>query len=452
MSLSRLKEPAAPPSSHFQNQEQGEELLRLIGRLYPICRSLTGSGVRETLAILQDYIPLALHSVRSGTPVFDWTVPPEWNLRDAYIKNSSGAKVVDWRNCNLHVLSYSAPVKRTVSLSELKRHAFTLPERPDWIPYRTSYYKENWGFCLSERQLSSLPEDDYEVVIDSSLQPGELNYGEFFIPGRTDAEILVSTHICHPSLANDNLSGVALAAFLAASLQREPRRYSYRFLFTPGCIGTIAWLSLNEKRVDKIHHGLIVACVGDAGKIHYKKSRRGDAEIDRAVAQVLKDCDAPHEIRDFSPYGYDERQFCSPGFNLPVGCFMRTPHGEFAEYHTSADNLDFIKGECLMDSLNKCLAVFDVLENNHTYVNQNPKCEPQLGRRGLYGSIGGDAQGKTNELAMLWVLNYSDGRNSLLDIAAKSGLSFALLETAAARLVDAGLLAAGENDAGAKLI
>jgi aminopeptidase-like protein len=424
--------------------DTGEEMYQLIQRLYPICRSLTGNGVRQTLKILQEYVPLTVHNLPSGTPVFDWTIPKEWNIRDAYIKDPNGEKIVDFKNCNLHVLNYSTPMKRKVSLAELKQHAFTLPEHPDWIPYRTSYYKENWGFCLSHNQLSVLPDAEYEVLIDSSLENGCLTYGEYFLPGQTAAEILVSTHVCHPSLANDNLSGIALALFLARTLRSGSRKYSYRFLFTPGCIGSIAWLSLNEHRVGNIKHGLILACVGDPGKITYKKSRRGDAEVDRAVIQVLKDSGDPYTAVDFSPYGYDERQFCSPGFNLPVGCFMRTPHGQFPEYHTSADNLELVKPEYLDDSFSKCLTVLEVLENNRTYLNQYPKCEPQLGKRGLYGSVGGQTERKTNELAMLWILNFSDGNFSLLDIAEKSGINFATLKQMADRLLEHGLLA---NDA-----
>jgi aminopeptidase-like protein len=391
-----------------------EEMFELIRRLYPICRSITGNGVRQTLKILQEYIPLTMHEIPSHTPVFDWTVPEEWNIRDAYIKNSKGEKIVDFYNCNLHVLNYSVPVNKKVSLDELKAHAFTLPEKPDWIPYRTSYYKENWGFCLSYNQLSALLDDEYEVFIDSSLEDGHLTYGEYFFQGERDDEILISTHVCHPSLANDNLS--------------------YRFLFMPGTIGSITWLSLNEARVSRIKHGLVLACVGDAGRITYKRSRQGNAEIDRAVIQVLKASGDDHAIADFSPYGYDERQFCSPGFNLPVGCFMRTPHGKFPEYHTSADNLDFVQPKHLADSFAKCLAVIEIVETNAAYLNLNPKCEPQLGKRGLYGFIGGQTEGKLHELAMLWVLNLSDGNCTLLDIAERSGLAFDLIRQAAANL------------------
>ena len=416
------------------------EMYQLIRRLYPICRSITGNGVRQTLKILQEYVPLVIHEVPSGTPVFDWTVPKEWNIRDAYIKNSKGEKIVDFQQCNLHVLGYSLPINKTVSLDELKPHTFTLPERPDWIPYRTSYYREDWGFCLSHNQLQELRDDEYEVFIDASLENGHLTYGEYFLQGQTDAEVLISTHICHPSLANDNLSGIAVAAFMAKHLGSLPRRYSYRFLFTPGTIGSITWLSLNEAQTSRIKHGLVMACLGDPGKVTYKKSRQGNAEIDRAVIQALKDSGDAYDVLEFSPYGYDERQFCSPGFNLPVGCFMRTPHGEFPEYHTSADNLQFIRSEYLGDSLAKCLAVLDVLENNQTYLNQNPKCEPQLGKRGLYRAVGGETDGRTYELAMLWVLNLSDGNHTLLDIAERSGLDFGFVKTAADKLLQHDLL------------
>jgi aminopeptidase-like protein len=420
--------------------DASEEMFQLIRKLYPICRSITGNGVRQTLKMLQEYIPLIVHEVPTNTPVFDWTVPKEWNIRDAYIKNSNAERVVDFQKCNLHVVSYSTPIKKKLSLDELKAHTFTIPEYPDWIPYRTSYYKENWGFCLSHNQLLQLSDGEYEVFIDASLENGHLTYGEYFLKGETDDEVLITTHVCHPSLANDNLSGIALATFLAKHLSKLSLRYSYRFLFTPGTIGSITWLSLNEAQASRIKHGMVLACVGDSGKITYKKSRRGNAEIDRVVTQVLRDTGEPYGTLDFSPYGYDERQFCSPGFNLPVGCFMRTPHGQFPEYHTSADNLQLVKPESLGDSFFKCLSVMYVLENNKIYLNQNPKCEPQLGKRGLYRVIGGDSDGKANELAMLWVLNLSDGNFSLLDIANRSGIRFEIIKKAADGLLEHNLL------------
>jgi aminopeptidase-like protein len=424
----------------LQESDTAKEIFHLIERLYPICRSITGDGVRQTLRILQEYIPLTIREVPSGTRVFDWAVPKEWNVKDAYIKNSKGEKLVDFQKSNLHVLNYSLPIHEKVSLDELKAHSFSLPDKPDWIPYRTSYYKENWGFCLSHKQLAELQEDEYEVLIDSTLRDGHLSYGEYFIKGESADEILISTHVCHPSLANDNLSGTALAVFVAKHLKAASLRYSYRFVFTPGTIGSIIWLSLNEAQTIRIKHGLVLACAGDSGKINYKKSRQANAEIDRAVIQALRDSGDAFALHEFSPYGYDERQFCSPGFNLPVGCFMRTPHGEFPEYHTSADNLELVQPKFLVDSLTKCLSIFEILEGNRRYLNLNPKCEPQLGKRGLYGSIGGQSDGRLQELAMLWVLNLSDGAHDLLDISEKSKVSFCLIKKAADALLANNLL------------
>lgn len=419
--------------------EVGEALHRLATELYPICRSITGDGIRRTLALLAERIPLRMVEVPSGTRVFDWVVPREWNIRDAYIQDRAGNRVVDFRESNLHVLNYSSPIHAVLPLSALRPHLFTLPERPDSIPYRTSYYKENWGFCLTHNRLSALAEDEYEVCIDSSLDEGSLTFGECYLPGRSSDEVLISCHACHPSLANDNLSGMVVASFLARHLAERDLRYSYRFLFIPGTIGAITWLAQNKENVRHIRHGLVLTCVGDRGGFHYKKSRRGDAEIDRAVTQVLRDLGKTHEILEFSPYGYDERQYCSPGFNLPVGCLMRSVWGTFPEYHTSDDNLAFIDPVHLAESLRVCTAVLDVLESNRRYCNQSPYCEPQLGRRGLYRSTGGD--GIDVEIsARLWVLNLSDGEHSLLDIAERSGLRFRAISNAAELLCNEGLL------------
>ena len=411
----------------------------LITRLFPICRSITGDGVRETLRILGEQIPIEMREVATGTQVLDWTVPREWSIRDAWIKNAMGQKLIDFRQLNLHVIGYSSPVHQRMRLSELRPHLFTVPGQPAAVPYRTSYYEENWGFCLSEEQLSQFDdEQEYEVLIDSSLKEGHLHYGEYFLPGEEEKEVLISCHICHPSLANDNLSGVAVAVALAQQLASKPRRYSYRFLFIPGTIGSITWLARNEETLSRIQHGLVLTCVGDASNLTYKRSRRGDAEIDRAFIHVLKHSGQPHSVIDFFPYGYDERQYCSPGFNLPVGCLMRARHGKFSEYHTSADNLDFVRAEALVDSLAKCFAVVEVLEANRVYLNQKPKGEPQLGKRGLYG--GANAIGKDRELALLWVLNLSDGDHSLLDIAERADLPFPAIKEAAAALSATDLL------------
>jgi aminopeptidase-like protein len=422
----------------------GGELHRFAADLYPICRSITGNGIRRTLSMIQERIPLQTFETPTGTQVFDWTVPKEWNIRDAYIKAPGGKRVVDFQQCNLHVMNYSTPVHATLPLSEIRPHLFTIPEHPDWIPYRTAYYKEDWGFCLSHNRMLALEDGDYEVSIDSTLEAGHLTYGECYLAGRTSDEVLISCHACHPSLANDNLSGLAVATFLAQFLSGRDLRYSYRFLFIPGTIGAIAWLARNRETVGRIRHGLVLTCIGDAGGFHYKKSRRGNAEIDRAAAHVLGHQSESSEILEFSPYGYDERQYCSPGFNLPVGCLMRSVWGSFPEYHTSADNLAFIQPLQLAGSLRVCAAILDVLENNRRYRNLSPYCEPQLGRRNLYGSTGGEAPGLEIS-ARLWALNLSDGEHSLLDIAERSSIPFPAISNAAQLLCQNGLLAVADE-------
>jgi aminopeptidase-like protein len=401
----------------------GEEMYGVIAELFALCRSITGDGLRATLACLARHIDLACHEVPTGTAVFDWTVPKEWNITDAWVKNARGERVVDFRRSNLHVLQYSVPVRRTVGLEELKAHLHTIPEQPGWIPYRSSYYEERWGFCIAHDELARLTEPAYEVCIEARLEDGSLTYGESTIAGASEDEFFFSCHTCHPSLCNDNLSGVALTTQLAKLLAPLALRYSYRFVFVPGTIGAITWLSRNEHRVARIRHGLVVACVGDAGPFHYKRSRRG-AEIDRAVEHVLRHAAADYEVRDFSPYGYDERQYCSPGFDLPVGSLTRTPHGCFPEYHTSADDLGFVTPRNLAESLRRYLEVIDLVESNRHYANTNPKCEPQRAH-----------------MALLWVLNLSDGGHSLLDIAERAQLDFGTIRDAAALLRAHGLLA-----------
>ncbi len=418
----------------------GKIMYQLICDLYPICRSITGKGVRETLEKIKSVIPLEVKEVPSGTHVFDWKVPKEWNIEDAWVKNSKGDKIIDFNKSNLHVLNYSAPIRKKVNLDELREHLYTIPDHPDWIPYRTSYYEENWGFCISHKDYAELDDESYEVLIDSSLTDGSLTFGEFYLEGANSDEILISTHICHPSLCNDNLSGVALSTILAEQLSKVSLKYSYRFLFIPGTIGSITWLSLNKKTASKIKNGLVVACVGDSGNFTYKKTRMGNAEIDRVVTYVLKNSAKDFKIIDFFPYGYDERQYCSPGFNLAVGCLMRTPHSEYPEYHTSADNLQLVRPKNLSSSLAMYLDVLNILEENKIYMNQNPMCEPQLGRRGLYQYIGGHADRKKFQLALLWTLNLSDGQNSLLDISERSSLDFHLISEAADILVEKDLL------------
>ena len=428
------------PKEVVRYEELGKELHNFIVKLYPICRSITGEGIRETLRTIRKRIPLDIHEVPSGTKVFDWTVPLEWNVSDAYVMNRKGKRVIDFKAHNLHLMSYSLPIREKMSLADLRPHLFTLPEYPEWIPYRTSYYKENWGFCLRHVDFERLSDDEYDVVIDSSLQPGSLTYGEFYVRGETSDEILISCHVCHPSMCNDNLSGITVAVKLAETMVTRSRRYSYRFLFIPGTIGSITWLAQNEQVVSRIKHGLVLTGVGDAGNITYKKSRQGNAEIDRTMAHVLRHSGKSSTIIDFFPYGYDERQYCSPGFDLPVGCFMRAPHGQYPEYHSSADNLDFVKTDSLAQSYVQCLEVCELLEGNRTYMNQNPKCEPQLGRRGLYRAVAGQQEKQWTELALFWVLNASDGNHTLLDIAERADLPFGKIQSAAEALLEVGLL------------
>jgi aminopeptidase-like protein len=418
----------------------GADMYQLMAELHPICRSITGNGLRESLRMIQRHIPLELHEVPSGTAVFDWNIPKEWNIRDAYVKGPSGEKVIDFQRSSLHVVNYSVPVRTKLPLHKLKEHLHTIPDHPDWVPYRTSYYKETWGFCLSQRTLESLREGEYEVVIDSSLEPGNLTYGEFYLKGATQDEILISSHSCHPSLCNDNLSGMVLATFLAKHLKAGTLRYSYRFIFAPGTIGAITWLARNEAKTSRIKHGLVIACVGDRGKFHYKKSRRGNADVDGAVMHALKHSGEDYVVSDFTPYDYDERQYCSPGFNLPVGSLTRTPHDCYPENHTSADNMDFVDPESLSGSFQVYSRVLEILEQNKKYLNTNPKCEPRLGKRGLYGAFGGKKDANTYELAMQWTLNYSDGQHSLLDIAEKSGFRFEVIQEAASKLLEHSLL------------
>ncbi|MFZ9938337.1 MAG: DUF4910 domain-containing protein [Luteolibacter sp.] len=418
----------------------GRVMHALAADLYPICRSITGEGVRATLARLAREIPLETREVPNGTEVFDWTVPEEWNIREAWIKDPRGCKVVDFAEHNLHVVGYSTAMSGKMPLSELKAHLFSLPDQPDLIPYRTSYYRKTWGFCLTHLVLERLEDGEYEVFIDVEHRKGSLTYGELAIPGDTDEEVLVSCHTCHPSLANDNLAGIAVAVELAKHLAAAPRRLSFRFLFIPGTIGSITWLALNQPLMPRIRHGFVLTCAGDSGPVTYKKSRHGDAPVDRAFQQVLRTSGEGFQIEEFHPYGYDERQYCSPGINLPVGCLMRSVHGTFPEYHTSADNLDFIRPESLADTLAKAIETIEVLEHNATFVNLKPMCEPQLGKYGLYGSGGGQRGGEFSELALLWVLNQSDGSHDLLSIAERSGLPFRKILNAATSLEQAGLL------------
>lgn len=416
-------------------------MYELMRELFPICRSLTGEGVRETLRVLERDVPLEWTEIPSGTQVFDWTIPKEWSIRDAWIADDDGRRIVDFNASNLHVLGYSVPQRGRFTFEELGPHLHTHPESPDWIPFRTSYHDPNWGFCLSQHQLRELEGGTFDVCIDSSLEDGSLTYAESTVEGGPD-EVLISTYVCHPSLANDNLSGIALVAALAKHLRRQRLRHTYRFLLGPGTLGPLAWLWNNQAGLGRIRHGLAVSCVGDPGPPTYKKSRDGDAEIDRAVLHVLAASGREFKVEDFVPWGGDERQFSAPAFDLPIGCLSRTPQGSYPEYHSSADDLDFVAATHLGESFELYLDVIDVLEGNGHYENLNPQGEPQLGRRGLYGAIstGAPSEAEVAQRALLWVLNLSDGDRSLLDVAIRSGLPFRAIRRAADQLVAADLL------------
>ncbi len=419
----------------------GEAMKAFIARLHPICRSITGDGVRETLRLIGEQIPLERHEVPSGTPVLDWTVPPEWNIRDAWIKDAAGRRVVDFARSNLHVVSYSVPVApRWISREALEPHLHSLPEHPDWIPYRTAYYEPTWGFCLSQRQREALTDERYEVAIDATLAPGALSYGELHIAGESEQEILISAHVCHPSLCDDNLSGIAVAVALARDRLQARPKCSYRFLFAPGTIGAISWLARHRDRLPRIAHGLTLVCLGDGHPLQYKQTFAGDAPIDRAMALVLGRRPGASPPIPFHPYGYDERQYNAPGFRLPVGSLMRGRHGEFPEYHTSADDLDFVRPASLEEAADTLREVCTLLEQNDRFRSLVPHGEPQLGRRGLYQAIGGRSDPQSLSRALLWVLQFADGQHDLIGVAARSGLPWPVLAEAAAALEAKGLI------------
>lgn len=415
----------------------GERMHALATDLFPICRSITGDGLRETLRRIGERIPLELHEVPTGTQVLDWTIPDEWNIRGAHVDGPDGKRIVDFRDSNLHVVGYSEPIRKTLTVDQLRPHLHTHEVSATWIPYRTSYYARTWGFCLSRETRDELEEGLYEVVIDSTLEPGSLTYGECFLPGEATDEVVFTAHVCHPSLANDNLSGVVALAELAAVVRRADRRLSYRFLFIPGTIGSIAWLARNHEAVERVVGGLVLACVGDAARLTYKRSRRSDAPIDRAAAHVVSRRGG--RVLDFVPWGWDERQFNSPGFDLGVGCLTRSLEGEFPEYHSSADDLALIRREHLEESLAAAVEIVDILENDRKFVNLSPNGEPQLGKRNLYRGHGGPVP-TSEQLALLWVLNQSDGSKSLLDIANRADLPFSAIASAARDLAAADLL------------
>jgi aminopeptidase-like protein len=427
-----------------------EEAFGLMRELYPICRSITGDGVRHTLDLLHAWAPLKRSEVPSGTAAYDWEVPQEWNISDAYVARVNplgtdsgevgdpGARLIDFKAHSLHVMSYSKPVQARMSRDELEPHLHSLPDQPDCIPYRTSYYRENWGFCLSQHARDNLGPGPFDVCINSSLTQGHLSYGECVVPGDSTDEVVIYTHVCHPSLANDNLTGMAVAAALARELRQQRPQLTWRFVFAPGTIGSLTWLSRNEALLPRIRAGLVIGLLGDAAPLTFKRSRRGDTLIDRVAPLMLAACGG-REI-EFEPYGYDERQFCSPGFDLPFGRLTRSPNGTYPQYHNSSDNLDFVSAPALAGALQALARIAHAVDANRHYINLSPKGEPRLGKRGLYGNVGGGGPG-AYEQGLLWLLNQSDGRHDLVAIAQRSGLPFSALAQGAQALVAAGLLA-----------
>ncbi|HVR05142.1 MAG TPA: DUF4910 domain-containing protein [Solirubrobacteraceae bacterium] len=425
-----------------QERESEAEVSALLRRLWPILRSITGAGLRETLAILSELHPLERIEVPSATRAFDWTVPPEWIVRDAYAIAPGGERILDVRENTLHLLNYSTAFQGELTRAQLDEHLHSLPELPDAIPYVTSYYERRWGFCLSQRQRDQLPEGIYRVRIDAEHVAGALTIGEAVLPGREDAEVLISTYTCHPSLANNELSGPVVAALLCRRLARWPeRRLTYRFVFAPETIGALAYLSLRGEHLRRsLLAGYVVTCVGTAERFTLKRSRRGDTFADRAALQVLASLGAEPRVLAFFPSGSDERQYCSPGFDLPVASVMRSVYGEYPEYHTSLDNLDFISPRALIESVDVYERILRSLDLNARYLSRSPMGEPQLGRRGLYGTLGTRESTRAVQ-ARMWVLGYADGEHDLLDVAELSGMAVPELAAAAAECERAGLLA-----------
>jgi aminopeptidase-like protein len=412
-------------------------ITKLMAELYPLCRSITGNGTRATLDILARECNLTRHEVSTGTAVLDWRIPDEWNLHRAVLSGPQGI-IADTASSNLHIMGYSEPRQGDFELRALSGRLHSLPGQPSVIPYRTSYYTRTWGFCLAHDTLSALQPGKYTVEIDATLAPGALSYGELFVPGRRREEVLVSTHICHPAMANDNLTGIVASLALARWAAAQTRELSYRFLFVPATIGAIAWLAANRDNVGWIRHGLVLTGLGDAAPLTYKRSRRGNAPIDRLMSHLLRESG---RTLDWSPYGYDERQFCSPGFDLPVGRLSRAPHGTYPEYHTSADDLSFVDPTQVTAAIDLVLAAFDAVEVGLVPRSLAPYGEPQLGRRGLFRSTGGALGAGTREYALLWLLSLADGEHDLVAVAERSGLPLADLLASARLLRGAGLLA-----------
>jgi aminopeptidase-like protein len=422
---------------------RAQELEHYFDRLWPICRSITGNGLRASLDIISELIPLQKTEVPSGTAVFDWTIPKEWNIRDAWIKTPDGRVICRLSDHNLHVVNYSVPVDRKMTLAELRPHLHVVKSMPDAIPYITSYYREKWGFCLSAHELATLPEEgEYHVMIDSALENGSLTYGECVIPGSGSGEVLISTYLCHPSMANNELSGPLAAAFVAREMmQMAAPKHTYRFLFIPETIGAIAYLANHGMRLkDTLVAGYVLTCCGDRGDLTYKLSRRGDSEADHIALHVLRHGGFAHRTTPFAVGGSDERQYCSPGFNLPVGSIIRTPYQKYKEYHTSLDNKSFLSFPHLSETVDAVSKILRALELNANYKSTVPYCEPQLGRRGMYpDSVNPeDAREKTHRL--MHFLAYADGASSLREVSELRNESIFLYQDIVDQCIRAGLI------------
>lgn len=419
------------------------EIEKYFDRLWPICRSITGNGLRDSLNVIQELIPLQLREVPTGTKVFDWTIPKEWNIKDAYIIMPDGNKICDFKVNNLHVVNYSIPVNKELEYDELTKHLHYIDSMPEAIPYVTSYYKENWGFCISYKEFKKLPKTGiYKVVIESSLQAGSLTYGEYILKGETDEEVLFSTYLCHPSMANNELSGPLVQAFLyqkIASLTK--RKYTYRFLFAPETIGVVAYLYENGMHLkQKLKAGYVLTCCGDDANFIYKQSKHVNSIADEIAKHVLKHQDVPYEIIPFSVGGSDERQYCSPGFNLPVGSLTRSMYQRYKEYHTSLDNKNFISFEAMKKTIETYFLFVKALELNNYYKAEIEYCEPQLGKRGLYpSSVNPDVSRKLIHDRM-HLLSFADGKLSLIEIAELKNIPVFDLEQHVLLLQEEGLL------------
>lgn len=428
----------------MQTHDTGQQIYDLLSELFPINRSLTGQGVRDTLTRLQELIPINIHSVESGTTAFDWTTPPEWNVREAWIKNSQGEKIIDFEANNLHLMGYSTPVDKTIPLSELRDNLHSLPEQPEAIPYITSYYKERWGFCLSHDQHLNLANGDYHVYIDSDLSSGILNYADLVIPGESTEEIMFSTYICHPSMANNELSGPCLATYLAKWLIEAPRKYTYRFVFVPETIGAVVYLSKHLEQLQKnVKAGYVLTCCGDDRCYSFVESRQGNTLADRAARSVLNSLHPDHLTYSFLQRGSDERQYCAPGIDLPIASVMRSKYGEYPEYHTSLDNLELVSPAGLQGAFDVYTSIIELLEFND-YYKVDCLCEPQLGKHGLYPDLSTkDSAQAVRTLSNL--IAYSDGERDLIQIAEKINVPAAQLYDTITKLISADILTTTAN-------